>query len=144
MKIHMFRALSVVLLGAAAGLAPVSAQAQNSKGSFELPYDVTWSGYNFVAGQYQIWTETELSGAPFIHLRGPNGSAILQYRGHDTAEPTRNGNLRLKDVDGVWVVEEFRAGPSGKVFEFGLPKARHAEIASTRGAETIITINGGE
>ncbi|HZU24585.1 MAG TPA: hypothetical protein VFA04_03635 [Bryobacteraceae bacterium] len=144
---NIYRTLSVMLLGAAASLMPVSASAQNYKGSFELPYDVSWNGYNFAAGHYQIWTQTELSGAPFVHLQGPNGGATLQYAAHDNVVAEGNGKLILKQVDGGWAVEEFRTGESGKVYAFRVPKPRHAEIASTTGAaprEAIISIAGGQ
>jgi hypothetical protein len=142
-KLHIFRALSVILLGAAAGLTPVSAQAQTWKGSFELPYDVTWNGYNFSAGQYQIWTDAELSGAPFIHLRGPGGVATLAYTGHNTTAETAPPALRLKEVGGAWTVSEFTTGGSGRLFVFRTPRPRHAVIASTEVAaprETLIRI----
>ena len=146
MKMHIYRTLSVMLLGLAAGLTPVTAQAQSYKGSFELPYDVSWAGYNFAAGQYQIWTETELSGAPFIHLRGPQGVATLQYAAHDTAAPGAVGQLRLKQVGGVWVVSEFRTGATAVVYTFRGPK-QQVEIASTKGAATpqaVISIAGAQ
>src|SRR5579885_1580435 len=135
-----------MLLGAAAGLMPVSAQAQTYKGSFDLPYNVKWDGYNFVAGQYQIWTAVELSGAPLIHLRGPAGVATLPFDAHDIVKPTATGQLRLKEVDGAWVVEEFRTGESGVAYTFRTPKVRHAEIASTTGAaapEAIVAVASG-
>jgi hypothetical protein len=133
-------AFSVGLFALAVGLTASQASAQNTKGTFNLPFQAHWANAVLEPGKYTISLPTAASNSPVIYLSG-NGKTIMVLIGVSGRTESDRSYLRIENIGQAHVVRELTYGPTGRLIRFSVPKSVRNEATLERSAQdTTVTV----
>lgn len=127
--------LSLVAL--ALGLTASQANAQNSKGTFNLPFQAHWANVVLEPGQYTLSLPTRASNASILYVTG-QGKTIMVLLGTSGTTESERSYLRVENIGQEYVVRELAYGPTGRVITFAVPKSVRNQAASEHTAMNTI------
>jgi len=115
--LNMKWTLSAAILAAAiAGTAPqASAQSQNYRGTFELPFEARFGKVILQPGSYTVST---LGGAKGIRITGDKGKVSLLAAGDDLKPQTEKTRMVFVDSGGMYALESFESRTMDKALHF--------------------------
>jgi hypothetical protein len=117
---------AVILAAAFAGTAPqASAQTENYRGYFKLPFEARFGNVVLQPGSYTVST---LEGAKGIRISGDNGRAAILAVGYDMKPGIEKAKMILVDCDGMYTLETFESGAMGKSLRFVVGKNPHRAV----------------
>jgi hypothetical protein len=121
----------LLVLTAAVGAAQAGVQAQ-----FHLPFEARWGQAILAPGDYKVsLPESSTAGRQWL-VTSQDKSVFVQplVTDHDErwADDSKGSYLTLVKVNGMYVVSQYRSGPTGKVFGFPVPKPQHRVTMTDR------------
>jgi hypothetical protein len=133
-------ALTVGLFALAVGLTASQANAQNTKGTFNLPFQAHWGNAVLEPGNYTILLPSESSMSPILSVSG-QGKTIMLLIGMSGKTESDRSYLRVENIGQAHVVRELTYGPTGRLLRFSVPKSVRNEAALERSAQdTTVTV----
>ncbi len=121
--LNMKWTLSAVMLAAIAATA--SAQAQNYRGTFQLPFEARFGKAVLEPGSYTI---TTLEGAKGIRITGERGNVAILAAGYDLAPGSNRARMILVDSNGMYALQSFESGSMGKALHFLVGKTPRGAV----------------
>jgi len=115
-----------------AALSLTASHANAQHGSFNLPVEARWGNVVLPPGSYRISTPMRVSPPRIIEVSGNGKTVPIMVGVEESQPPSDHSYLWLLNMDGTYVVREFHAGDSGKVFTFLLPKTMDNKLADLR------------
>jgi hypothetical protein len=115
-------ALSVSVFALAVSLTASRANAENLRGTFNLPYQAHWGQAVLEPGEYVLRLSTQTSIMPVLYISG-QGKTIMVVAGPSGATGSERSYLRIENIGAAHVIREFHSGVGGKLFTFSVPKS---------------------
>jgi len=132
---------SLLLALLASCLGAASANAQEVKGTFTLPFDARWGKAILPAGPYSFTIDQAKSGGPLI-LSGEKVHAIVRNQGFGT-KPMDRSALILRSENGVYTVRELRLTDIGMVLYYAPHHPKHQTAAQEREMASLVPVTRG-
>jgi hypothetical protein len=126
---------AVMLAGAFVGIAPrASAQAQNYRGAFNLPFEARFGNKVLPAGDYKVST---IDGAKGVRITGDQASVSILSTGYDLKAEDDKPKMVFVERDGVFALQSFESGLMGKALYFYVGKG-HNGTTERAGAKPAV------
>ena len=128
MSVSICRIFNLAALAAFVGTGLMQA----GQATFHLPVTVHWGHAVLAAGDYRMSSIDSIAGEPQFLVTGAGKTVFEVPLLADIQNTSNSSYLRLRKIDGVYYINEFSSGPTGKVFSFSIPKeSRHEEVTRT-------------
>jgi hypothetical protein len=138
-------AFTVSLFAIAAGLTASKANAQNAKGTFNLPFQVYWGNAVLEPGEYTISVPPASSMSPAVQVSG-QGKTVMVLMGMSGRTDSERSYLTVENIGQAHVIRELDYGATGRLIRFPVPKSVRNEAAIERTAQdtrVAVTPSGG-
>jgi hypothetical protein len=132
-------ALSVSVFALAVGLGASQANAQDVKGTFNLPFEAHWGNAVLQPGEYAIHVSTRTSVHPVMYI-SREGKTVMVLAGTSENTASERNYLRVDSVGRAHVIREFNAGVAGERFTFFVAKSVSKQVAFARNDTTTIPV----
>ena len=112
---------AVMLAGAFAGtVSQASAQSQNYRGTFELPFEARVGKVVLQPGTYTV---SALEGAKGLRIMGEKGKVSILSAGDEIKPIAEKAKMVFVDSDGMYTLESFESKSMGKALHFHVAKS---------------------
>jgi hypothetical protein len=130
------RALSLAAIAAGLGLTAMNASAQQAR--FYLPVEAHWGRAVLEPGDYKLSLPMGDSPNHLIHLTGGGKGSMFVPQVTETQQfDSSRSYIKLVNVKGTYFVREYKSGPAGLLFTFGVPKSSREALVASAPATTI-------
>ncbi|MGI8959549.1 MAG: hypothetical protein ACR2IV_07290 [Bryobacteraceae bacterium] len=127
-------AFNFSLFALAVGLTASQANAQNVKGTFNLPFQAHWGNAVLDPGKYTISLPSESSMSPIMSVSG-QGKTIMVLIGMSGRTDSERSFLRVENIGEAHVVRELTFGATSRLIRFPVPKSVRNQVAFERSAQ---------
>jgi hypothetical protein len=135
-------AFGVGLLAIAGGLTASQANAENLRGSFNLPFEAHWGRVVLQPGEYRLSISTEASMFGVIYLTRDGKTVMIPVGSSRLIPESERSSLRVENIGEAHVIREFNSGVMGKQLIFLVPKSVKKQIAIARNQQdTNVPVN---
>lgn len=124
---NRIRTLSLALGILAVLFASTAARAEKYKGTFTLPFEVSWGAATLPPGDYSFALDTD-KGPHTVTVRGPNEAAMVMPSGKEGAK-SGSSALVLIRTGNRGIVRQLRLVEAGQAFNYGPEEPRGRFIA---------------
>ncbi len=137
---HMSRVIGVFAgFAIALGIAAVPAAAE--QGTFNLSVPAHWGTAVLQPGKHKLNIPVPM-GQTLIYLTGHSGTQMTVPLTQDARASSGRSYLHLAKVNGVYYVDEFQSGATGRTFFFAKPKSHERNPAPEEAEAKIIDVKG--
>ncbi len=124
MSMNRMLGFGLLAMTAAVGAAQAGEQAR-----FHMPVEAHWGNVVLAPGDYKLSLPEASLGVPQFILKGTDRDKYIQPLVTDYDDGFRrdasHSYLQLVKVNGGYFVAKYRSGPTGKTFNFAVPKQKH-------------------
>jgi len=121
-------------------LSMFATQAQAQKAEFTLPFETHWVNAVLPPGTYQVTGFGGESWPKVLSITGNNQKFFVLATRETPISGEDDSYLKIVDVHGAQVVQEFNSPMSGKRFLFVPAKSLQVQAAAQSGSETATKI----
>jgi len=122
---HLVLVALALVLSASVG----KSQVEGYKGTFTLPFEVSWGGTTLPAGDYTLRVDS-VSAPQFIRVDGEGKSAFILAGSHDPSAISNHSQLVLAQTAHGYAVRSLEVAEYGVSLDFVVPKPKAIQYAN--------------
>ncbi len=126
-----------------AGMVVSAANAQEVRGSFNLPFQAHWGAAVLDPGEYTFSLPTARDLLPLVHVSREGKTRMVFINTSRTVPQSERSYLRIENAGNLHVIEELSLGSEGKALRFPVPKLIREEIARRDAHDAVLTVTPG-
>ncbi len=126
-----------------AGVGLSAANAQELRGSFNLPFQAHWGKAVLEPGEYTFSLPTARDLFPLVHVSREGKTVMVLINTSRTVPQSERSYLRIENAGKLHVIKELSVGSEGKALLFPVPKSIRERIALSDAHDAVVTVAPG-